>query len=258
MNQMQAPALISETLEDKILTLTLGAGVAHPLSLGMIKELLAAISAAEANPDVHVMVIHGPGKIFCAGHDLKEIARHRGDADQGLAFVRELFEACGEMMQAITMSPKPSIAVVEGIATAGGLQLVAACDLAFAGPKARVCLPGISNGGFCTTPSVAVARNIGRKAVMELALSGEAMDAEWGQRAGLFNRVVNGDVLEEAKQFAQIVAKGHPAALGLGKRTLYQQLEMPLPEAYAHATEAMISHFMDPERIRLEKAGKYS
>ncbi|MEX0338456.1 MAG: enoyl-CoA hydratase-related protein [Arenibacterium sp.] len=258
MNQMQTPALISETLENEILTLTLGGGVAHPLSLGMIKELMAAIHAAEANPDVRVILIHGPGKIFCAGHDLKEIARHRSDADQGLAYVRELFEACGEMMQAITMSPKPSIAVVEGIATAGGLQLVAACDLAFAGPQARVCLPGIANGGFCTTPSVAVARNIGRKAVMEMALSGEVKDAEWARGVGLFNRVVTGDVLAEAQQFARIVAKGHPAALGLGKRTLYQQIEMPLADAYAHATEAMITHFMDPVRIQQEKTGKYA
>lgn len=257
MNQMQAPELLSETLENHILTLTLGAGVAHPLSLGMIKALLASVRAAATNPDVHVMIIHGPGKIFCAGHDLKEIARHRSDPDLGLAYLEDLFDSCGEMMQAITMSPKPSIAVVEGIATAGGLQLVAACDLAFAGPAARVCLPGISNGGFCSTPSVAVARNIGRKAALELALSGEALDAEWARGAGLFNRIVrDDDVLAYATAFAAKVAKGHPSALGLGKQTLYEQIEMPLPEAYAHATKAMISHFMDPFRIRQEKMSK--
>jgi enoyl-CoA hydratase/carnithine racemase len=251
---MQKPELLNRSLRDNVLTLTLGAGVAHPLSLDLIRELHAAILAADADPEVRVMLVHGPGKIFCAGHDLKEISRHRADPDQGLAYLKELFERCGEMMQALTMSPKPSIAVVEGIATAGGLQLVAACDLAFAAPGATVCLPGINNGGFCSTPSVAVARNIGRKAVMELALSGEPLDAEWARGAGLFNRIVtDGDVLDYATAFARRVAKGHPAALGLGKQTLYRQIEMPLAEAYAHATEAMIAHFMDPVRIRQEK-----
>ena len=254
MNQMQGPELLNRALRDNVLTLTLGGGVAHALSLDMIGALHRAILAAEADPDVHVMLVHGPGRIFCAGHDLKEIARHRADPDLGRAYLQELFARCGEMMQALTMSPKPSIAVVEGIATAGGLQLVAACDLAFAGTEARVCLPGINNGGFCSTPSVAVARNIGRKAVMELALSGEALDAEWARGVGLFNRIVTGgDVLDHATAFARRVAKGHPAALGLGKQTLYRQIEMPLADAYTHATEAMMAHFMDPERIRQEK-----
>ena len=157
------------------------------------------------------------------------------------------------------MCPTPSVAVVEGIATAGGLQLVAACDLALATPEARVCLPGITNGGFCSTPAGAVARNIGRKAVMEMALTGQVMDAEWATGVGLFNRVVHPDVLwDEVEALTALIAKGTPNAVGRGKVTLYQQLEMPLDAAYARATDVMIGHFMDPERIEKEKASRFS
>src|SRR5699024_6848970 len=122
--------LIITTVDQGVLTLTLGAGPAHPLSAGMIAELRAALARAETDDAVRVVIIHGPGKIFCAGHDLKEIARHRSDQDLGLAYIKRLFNDCGALMQAVTRSPKPTIAMVEGIATAGGLQLVAACDLA--------------------------------------------------------------------------------------------------------------------------------
>lgn len=253
MNQMQSPPLVAVTREGKVMTLTLGNGVAHPLSVGMIASIEEALDEAAADEGVNVVLLHGPGKIFCAGHDLKEIARHRADPDRGRGYLERLFRDCGAMMMAVTMSPKPVIAVVEGIATAGGLQLVAACDLAFAAPGATFCLPGVANGGFCTTPAVAVGRSIARKHVMEMALSGERYGAEWALSAGLINRIVpEGDLLPVAMDFARTLAGRHAKAIGEGKRALYRQLEMPLADAYDFATAVMIGHFMDPVRMEME------
>ncbi len=256
MNRMRAADLVGETLSEGVLTLTLGAPPAHPLSLEMIRALHGALGRAALDAQVRVIVIHGPGRIFCAGHDLKEIARHRADADRGRAFLERLFAACAQMMQAVTNAPQPTIAMVEGLATAAGLQLVAACDLAFAAPGAEFCLPGVNNGGFCTTPAVAVSRNLSRKHVMEMALSGERFDAEWARGAGLVNRIIPAERLAaEVTAFARRLASRHAPALALGKKTLHRQLEMPLEQAYAVATEAMIAHFMDPHRIAEELAG---
>lgn len=249
MNQMQTPDLVTTTLDQGVLTLTLGAGKAHPLSLAMIRALHAALDAAAKNPDARVLVIHGPGHIFCAGHDLKEIARHSHDADNGAAFLRELFEACGEMMQAVHFHPLPTIAMVEGIATAAGLQLVAACDLAFASQNATFCLPGVKNGGFCTTPAVAVSRAVGRKHLMQLALSGAPQSADWALRAGLINELTAPeDLAAHTYDFARTLATRNPGAITEGKRAIYTHLDMPLVDAYPMATEVMIGHFMDPTR----------
>lgn len=251
---MTAIHLVEENRDGPVLTLTLGAGPAHPLSLAMIEALSDALARAGEDDGIGAIVIHGPGRIFCAGHDLKEIARHRRDADHGRGFLEHLFAACASMMQAVTMCPKPTIAQVEGIATAAGLQLVAACDLAFASPQATVCLPGIKNHGFCTTPAVAVARNISRKHVMELALAGEAFDAQWARDAGLFNRILPQPELGPfVAETAARMAGHNRRAVAEGKRALYQQLEMPLDDAYAHATKVMIGHFMDPDRIAIEQ-----
>ncbi len=254
MNEMQPAALVSESRDNQILTLTLGAMPAHPLSLAMIEDIIAALDRCANDPAIRVVVLHGPGHVFCAGHDLKEIARHRADSDDGLAYLQELFEKCAAMMQALVNLPQPVIAMVEGIATAGGLQLVASCDLAFASPQATFCLPGVQNGGFCTTPSVAVGRVIGRNALMEMALSGEYFDADWARAAGLINRVIPADELQEATYtFARKLTRGHPAALAAGKRMFYQQIEMPLAAAYEQSTDVMIGYFMDPFRIAHEK-----
>lgn len=254
MTHMDSGGLVAEALERGVLTLTLGGGVAHPLSLGMIRAVQAALNRAAENKEVRAIVLHGPGKIFCAGHDLKEIARHRRDGDDGLAYLTELFNACSDMMIALTRGPKPTIAMVEGIATAGGLQMVAACDLAFAADTATFCLPGVQNGGFCTTPSVAVGRVIPRKLVMEMAMSGAAYDAGWARQAGLVSRVLPPAELEGfTRDFAETLASRHPKAVSDGKQAFYAQIEAPLEQAYAQATEVMIGHFMDPVRIAQER-----
>lgn len=247
--------LVTTALDQGVLTLTLGAGPAHPLSAAMIAELTTALARAANDDAVRVVVIQGPGKIFCAGHDLKEIARHRSDPDQGLAYIKRLFTDCAVLMQALTRSPKPVIAMVEGIATAGGLQLMASCDLAFVSEAATFCLPGVNNGGFCTTPAVAVARNLPRKLVAEMTLSGEVYDATWARQSGLINRVLPAAELADfTRDFARKLAGRHGEAVAKGKQTLYRQMEMPLDQAYAHATEVMIGQFMDPARIERDRA----
>lgn len=254
MTQLATTDYINESLDAGVLKIDLQAGVAHPLSLEMIRALHNSITAAADNDDVGVIVIHGPGRIFCAGHDLKEIASHRSDDDHGRSYLDTLFNECGEMMQAITNSPKPTIALVEGLATAGGLQLVASCDLAFASEQASVCLPGVSMGGFCTTPAVAVARKLPRKAMMELAFSAETFNADWAKQAGLFNRVYPAEeVVVATLEFAKTLAGRNMPAVALGKQALLRQVDMPLEKAYAYATDVMIEHFMDPVQIDIER-----
>lgn len=254
MTQTPQDPLVGETLDQGVLTLTLGAGKAHALSSAMLAALNAALDRAGRAAEVKVIVIHGPGHIFCAGHDLKEIARHRADADHGEAYLRQLFDDCAEMMMRLTKGPKPTIAMVDGIATAAGLQIVAACDLAFASQQATFCLPGVNNGGFCSTPSVAVARVMSRKHAMEMAMSGDVYDADWAFSAGLLNRVVSSEALAETVyDFATKLATRHAPALSSGKQTFYAQIEQPLAEAYQMAGETMLGHFMDPLRIAHER-----
>lgn len=259
MNQMSQPDLVATTLADGVFTITLGNGKAHPLSAPMITALHGAIDTANETADARVIVIDGPGHIFCAGHDLKEIARRRADADDGQAYLTALFGDCAAMMQAVSFSAKPTIAQVGGIATAAGLQLVAACDLAFASHDASFCLPGVNNGGFCTTPAVAVSRAVGRKHLMELLLSGAVKDAAWGLRAGLVNDVTDpAELGARTMEFARTLASRNPGPIAAGKLTTLRHLDMDLASAYALATETMIGHFMDPARIAYEKSSRWS
>ncbi|MCA2012447.1 enoyl-CoA hydratase/isomerase family protein [Cereibacter sphaeroides] len=238
---------ISITRAEGVLTLTLENGVAHPLSLGMIRALHEAVSAAQDDDETRVILIHGPGRIFCAGHDLKEVAAHRADADGGRAYVTELFTECAAMMQAVATSHKPTVVRVEGLATAAGLQLIAACDLAFASDSARFCLPGIRRGGFCTTPSVAVARATHRKALMALALTGEEKNADWALSQGILTEVLpEAELPARVAEITQTLASRFSAISQAGLAATRAQMALPLNQAYAVATEAMIGHFMDP------------
>ncbi|MCE8516922.1 enoyl-CoA hydratase/isomerase family protein [Ruegeria pomeroyi] len=245
--------LLGEALNEGVLTLTLGRAPAHPLSRAMIAALHDALSRAMADDRVHVLVIHGPGRIFCAGHDLKEIARHRADPDEGKAFVSELFAACAALMLDLARCPKPTIAMVEGIATAAGLQLMASCDLAYASPAARFCLPGVKNGGFCTTPAVAVSRLIGPRAVKEMAMTSATYGADWALAAGLINRILPDETLAaHVGALARDLAACNQGPLRRGIATLDRHLDLPLEDAYALATPVMIEHFMDPGRRHLD------
>jgi enoyl-CoA hydratase/carnithine racemase len=240
-----APALVLETRDGAVLRLVLNRAPAHPLSMAMIGALQDALDRAAEDRGVRVIVISAPGHVFCAGHDLKEISAHRDDADKGRAYLHELFAACERMMRTIVLHPKPTIAMVDGIATAAGCQIVASCDLAFASSRATFCLPGVNTGGFCTTPLVAVSRAMHRKHAMQMALSGEAISAETARGFGLVNEVLAPEELgERVAGFAAKLASRSPIAIAEGKRAFYRQLDLPLAEAYAHASAVMVEHFM--------------
>ena len=258
MNQMQSLPLVDVDDADGVRTLTLGAAPAHPLSLAMITAIHAELHLAAENPGVNVLILSAPGHIFCAGHDLKEINRHRDAPDHGEAFLVELFEACADMMLALATFSKPTIAMVDGIATAAGLQMVASCDLAFASPRAQFRLPGVNNGGFCTTPAVAVSRCIGQKHLMDLLLSGENKSADWALNAGLVSRVIASDTLDqETRAFATTLASRNAGPIAAGKAVLHAHRDLPLKDAYALATPVMVSHFMDKGRLAAEKTSKF-
>lgn len=236
------PALVRRAHADGVLTLTLANAPANALSMALIGELHAAIDAAADDRDARVVLIAADGHIFSGGHDLKEIAAHRaGDGDGGRAWAKDLFERCSAMMVAIARSPRPVIAAVDGIATAGGCQLVAACDLAVASARARFCTPGVNNGGFCTTPHVALVRAIGRRHALEMALTGDMYGADDARRFGLVNRVFAvEDFASAAHAFAARIAEKSAEAIAHGKPAFHAQADMSLEEAYRFANPVMV------------------
>jgi enoyl-CoA hydratase/carnithine racemase len=220
----------------------------NALSSELMTALQAALEGAAADNATRVIVIAADGPVFSSGHDLKELARHRADGDAGRAAYTALFTQCSALMQAIVRHPKPVIAQVQGVATAAGCQLVASCDLAVASPTARFATPGVDIGLFCSTPMVALSRNIGRKAAMEMLLTGEMVEAEDARRIGLINRVVAPELLEnETLALAGKIAAKPRGTLKIGKEAFYRQLEMPLNEAYAYASKVMTENMLDGE-----------
>ena len=220
-----------------VATLTLNRGERfNPLSMDMIGALRDAFDELAGARDIRVVVLAASGRGFCAGHDLKEMRANAGNE----AWQRRLFDECSAMMLGITRLAQPVIARVHGIATAAGCQLVSMCDLAVASEAASFALPGVNIGVFCSTPAVGVARNIGRKRVMELLLTGQPVDAETALAWGLVNRVVPADQLDaEVQRFAGLVASRSAAAVALGKRTFYEQVGQGLDAAYRAAGDAM-------------------
>jgi enoyl-CoA hydratase/carnithine racemase len=243
------PPLVRRDDQAGVATLTLDAPASrNALSLGMIEALIGAFEAIAADPAVRVVVLSGEGPALSSGHDLREIRAHRNDADRGAEYDATLMARCSDLMQAIVALPKPVIAAVEGVATAAGCQLVAACDLAIAGAEARFALPGVSIGLFCSTPLVAVGRAISRKHAMEMALTGALYGAAEAERFGLVNRVApKGHALAEAQALARQIGARAAATIAIGKRAFYAQIEAPLPEAYALAGRAMIENLAHPD-----------
>lgn len=241
---MSSPLILRREDADGVATLTLCAPQArNPLGLLAIDTLIVALADIEKDEGIGAVVIAAEGPAFSAGHDLKEISAHRADEDGGAAFFEKLMRRCGELMQGVVASPKPVIAAVEGIATAAGAQLVAACDLAVAGEAARFALPGVDIGLFCSTPLVAVGRAVSRKAAMELALTGAPVDARRAEAMGLVNRVVPaGEALAQAQALGATIAQRSRAVVALGKRTFQRQIETDLADAYGIAAEAMIEN----------------
>jgi enoyl-CoA hydratase/carnithine racemase len=238
--------LLSRSDVAGVATLTLDNPAArNALSSAMIEALSDALADIAGDPGVRAIVIAGEGPAFSSGHDLRELAAHRADRDGGQEFYQSLMLSCAQMMQAIVDLPKPVIAAIEGVATAAGCQLVAACDLALAGEGARFALPGVNIGLFCSTPLVAVARTISRKHAMEMALTGALYSADDAKRFGLINRVVpSGRAQAQAQATAAGLAARSAATLAIGKKAFYGQVELGLTEAYALASRAMVENLL--------------
>ena len=218
------------------------------LSEALIAALTDAIEEIGASDATRAIVITGVGSAFSSGHDLKELTAHRNDKDRGRAFFSKTLNACSEMMLTIVRSPKPVIAAVNGIATAAGCQLVASSDLAVASLDARFATPGVNIGLFCSTPMVALSRNVSRKGAMEMLLLGEMVGPEAARSLGLVNRVVAADrVVNEAVELGRKVAEKPRATLKIGKEAFYKQLEMTLDEAYAYASSVMVENMLHAE-----------
>jgi len=217
----------------------------NSLSEGLIAELHGALKEIHGDHAVRAVVIAANGPAFSAGHDMKELTARRSDADRGRAYFADIMNACSAMMQAIVYLPKPVVASVQGIATAAGCQLVASCDLAVASEGATFATPGVDIGLFCSTPMVALSRNVPRKQAMEMLLTGEPISAATARDIGLINHVVAaGAERDAAIALAQKVALKSAYTVKLGKEAFYRQAEMSLTDAYRYAAEVMTENMM--------------
>src|SRR5271156_4093319 len=240
-----APILLRETI-GSIRVLTLNRPEArNSLSEGLIAELHAALDEIHDDARVRAVVIAANGPAFSAGHDMKELTARRSDPDRGRAYFAQIMTACSAMMQAVVQLPKPVVAAVQGIATAAGCQLVASCDLAIASEAATFATPGVDIGLFCSTPMVALSRNVPRKQAMEMLLTGEPVPAATARDIGLVNRVVAaGTERDAAIALAQKVALKSAYTIKIGKTAFYRQAEMSLADAYRYAAEVMTENMM--------------
>jgi enoyl-CoA hydratase/carnithine racemase len=235
-NSTELDEIVIRSDANGISTLTLNRPQQYnALSIAMLDAIDAQLTALAADDSSRVVIIAANGKAFCAGHDLKEM---RSSEEQ--AFHRALFEACGRIMQKINQLPQPVIAQVHGIATAAGCQLVASCDLAVASEASRFAVSGIKVGLFCSTPAVALSRNLNRKQALQMLLTGDFISAQKAQRLGLVNEVVTADELETAtRELATKIAAKSPLSIRIGKQAFYRQLPMDLSAAYDFASERM-------------------
>jgi enoyl-CoA hydratase/carnithine racemase len=241
----ESPALLRESI-GSIAVLTLNRPHArNALSGEMLGELQRALADIAASKGTRTVVIAAEGSVFSAGHDLKEVSAHRCDADGGRGYARQLMDSCSAVMLAMLRLPQPVIAAVEGTATAAGCQLVATCDLAVASTVAKFCTPGVQIGLFCSTPMVALTRNVARKHAMEMLVTGDTISAEDAWRIGLVNRVVErGTAREQALALARGISARSKAVVELGKQAFYRQIEMGVADAYAYASEVMVENMM--------------
>ncbi|MEJ6768185.1 MAG: enoyl-CoA hydratase [Paracoccaceae bacterium] len=239
-------ALLERTDADGIAHLNLNAPEKlNALSEAMLDALQGHFDALQGDRSVRVVIISGSGKAFCAGHDLKEMTAGRQAEDGGKAYFKHLFDKCARMMASIPKMPQPVIAQVHGIATAAGCQLVASCDLAVAGQGTQFGVNGVNIGLFCSTPMVALSRNIPRKQAFEMLTTGQFIDADRAMSLGLVNRVVAPDELAaETRALADTVAGKLAVAVKIGKEAFYNQLQMPVEAAYAYAGDVMVTNML--------------
>jgi enoyl-CoA hydratase/carnithine racemase len=220
----------------------------NALSEEMMAALALELERANQDDVTRLIVIAANGPVFCAGHNLKELTAHRADEDGGKAYFAMIMDTCSKLMQQIVNCPKLVIAEVQGTATAAGCQLVATCDLAITVNEANFCTPGVNIGLFCSTPMVALTRNVPRKQAMEMLVTGEEIDSHTAKAYGIVNRVVPKDYLRlVVDRYCEEIAKKSPAALKFGKEIFYQQAELPLADAYDMAAKVMTENMMDAD-----------
>ncbi|MDE3240180.1 MAG: enoyl-CoA hydratase [Paracoccaceae bacterium] len=244
---MQTTDILLRALDaDGILRLTLNdVARRNALSEAMLNRLGAAFAEAAGDPAVRVIILSANGPAFCAGHDLKEMTAGRATPDGGRAYFTRLMGMCSGVMQAIVNCPKPVIAQVDGVATAAGCQLVASCDLAVASEAARFSTPGVHIGLFCSTPMVALSRNVSNKHAMEMLLTGDMIPAARAEAFGLVNSVVAGaELAETCTALARKIASKSSMTLATGKRAFYAQRELPLSKAYDYASAVMVENML--------------
>jgi enoyl-CoA hydratase/carnithine racemase len=217
----------------------------NSLSETMMASLAITLDEAKQDPETRVIVIAAEGLAFCSGHNLKEITERRRDADHGKAYFAKLMAHCSALMQEIVHHPRPVIAEVNAPASAAGCQLVASCDLAIASEQARFAAPGVNIGLFCSTPMIALSRNVSRKHAMEMLLTGEMISASDAERIGLVNRVVATQLLRTSvDDLALRIASKSKAVTKIGKEAFYRQIDMPLADAYDYAARVMVENLL--------------
>jgi len=246
---MAEPALVLDDQAAPIRTLRLNRPKArNALSLELMGALREAIKAAGAAKGTRVIIVAAEGPAFCAGHDLRELTALRGQTDGGKSAYVETFQVCAQLMQEIMACPIPVIAQVHGMATAAGCQLVATCDLAVASEDAQFATPGVNIGLFCSTPMVALSRNVARKQAMEMLLSGEPISAAEAVTRGLINRAVPAsDLVEATLDLAETIAAKPSSTVRIGKEAFYRQLELPVSGAYEFAAQVMAENMMEAD-----------
>ena len=220
------------------------------LSEEMLKVLSAALSKCASNQSTHVVILRSTGKAFCAGHDLKQMQNERNNSDKGLKYFNELFNLCSKVMIQIKNLPKPVIAEVQGVATAAGCQLVATCDIAVASNIARFGVNGVNIGLFCSTPMVALSRNIGRKKTFEMLVTGDFMTASEAKESGLINHVVSENELSnKTDELASKISEKFKRVVKIGKKAFYEQAEMKLEDAYEYTSKIMAENMVLDETV---------
>ena len=220
----------------------------NALSENMMNILIDEIKAASSDPSIKVIVLAANGNVFCSGHDLKEITAARENEDSGEDYFKNLFNSCSSLMELIVNIPQPVIAEVDGVATAAGCQLVASCDLAIASHESKFATPGVNIGLFCSTPMVALSRNVNKKNAMEMLLTGDFINAEKAKEIGLINNTAPKEALTiEVSKLAEKIASKSSVTVSIGKKAFYAQAEMNLSEAYKYTSQIMKDNLLNDD-----------
>ena len=238
--------LIKEKSDKGVLRLTMNnSDQKNPLSENMMSMLTEEIKEASLDQSIRVIVLAATGNVFSSGHDLKEITAARESEDKGEVYFKSLFDYCSSLMQLIVNAPQPVIAEVDGVATAAGCQLVASCDLAIASHESKFATPGVNLGLFCSTPMVALSRNVNKKNAMEMLLTGDFISAEKAKEIGLINNAVSKDKLtSEVVGLAEKIASKSTMTVATGKKAFYAQAEMDLSKAYQYTSKTMTDNLL--------------